>query len=145
MARISEIMLLQQVEQSVLEITTKTNLQGMRQAIGASFIKVMEYMKELGETTTDLPYVSYPDYNGMDENNVTIVVGFKTVRQFADKDDIKSSILPSRKIVSALYMGGYMEINSVYEELGAWIKEQGFTQDGSAYEYYYNSPETPEK
>ena len=144
MARISEIMLLQQVEQPVLEITTKTNLQGIAEAIGSGFMKIGQYMDELGETLTDVPYVSYPSYESMNENDITIVVGFKTARPLPAKDEIKSTHLPPRKIVLALYMGTYEEMVPFYAELAAWIKEKGYSQNGDTYEYFYTGPEIPE-
>lgn len=145
MARISEIILLRQIEQPVLEIVTTTNLQGIGQTIGLGFITLMEYITNQGELVTDFPYVLYPQFEKMDKNYITIVIGVKTAYQLPDNGNIKSSILPSRKVISSLYMGSYSQITPFYEELSEWIKRNNLEQEGDTYEYYYTGQEVPEK
>ena len=62
MAKISEIMLLQQPEQPALAIEVKTDMKGMSQAIGENFVRIDSLFKKQGEVTTDIPFVEYPDF-----------------------------------------------------------------------------------
>lgn len=60
MAKISEIMLLQQPEQPALAIEVQTYMKGMSQAIGENFVRIDSLFKKQGEVTTDIPFVEYP-------------------------------------------------------------------------------------
>ena len=55
MAKISEIMLLQQPEQPALAIEVKTDMKGMSQAIGENFVRIDSLFKKQGEVTTISP------------------------------------------------------------------------------------------
>ena len=59
MAKISEIMLLQQPEQPALAIEVQTDMKGMSQAIGENFVRIDSLFKKQGEVTTDIPFVEY--------------------------------------------------------------------------------------
>lgn len=67
MAKISEIMLLQQPEQPALAIEVQTNMEGMSQAIGENFVRIDSLFKKQGEVTTDIPFVEYPDFESLTE------------------------------------------------------------------------------
>lgn len=60
MAKISEIMLLQQPEQPALAIEVQTDMKGMPQAIGENFVRIDTLFKEQGEVTTDIPFGRVP-------------------------------------------------------------------------------------
>ena len=51
MAKISEIMLLQQPEQPALAIEAQTDMKGMPQAIGENFVRIDTLFKEQGESS----------------------------------------------------------------------------------------------
>ena len=57
MAKISEIMLLQQPEQPALAIEVQTYMKGMSQAIGEKFLRIYSLLKKQGGGTTDMPFV----------------------------------------------------------------------------------------
>ena len=105
MPRISDIQLLHQVEQPVLQIETRTSMQGLAQVIGGSFMKIAAYLEELGELMTDIPFVCYPGFDSMDENNIHVIIGFPVARPLPAKDDIKSVIIPEGKIIFCMYRG----------------------------------------
>jgi len=144
MTKISEIMLLQQVEQPALVIESVTDMKGLPQAIGEGFMKIGNYLQQVGETPTDIPFVAYPNYENMSENRILVKVGFKIARHLTGKDDIKSVVLPTGKIVSCLYRGSYAELASLYNEMSGWIKANGFKSKGTSVEYYYTGPDVPE-
>ena len=78
MARISEIMLLQQPEQPVLIVEVHTDMNGMTKAIGDNFIKIDYLFKEQNEVTTDIPFVEYPHYESLTEQDISMIIGFKS-------------------------------------------------------------------
>ena len=119
MARISEIMLLQQPEQPVLIVEVHTDMNGMTKAIG-------------------------DNYESLTEQDIRMIIGFKSSGRLQGKEDIKSVIVPARKIVSCLHRGSYNELAALYNEMTEWIKLNGYKASGSSIEYYYSNPDVPE-
>ncbi len=144
MARISEIMLLQQPEQPALIVEVHTDVNGMTKAIGDNFIKIDSLFKEQNEVTTDIPFVEYPHYESLTEQDIRMIIGFKSSGRLQGKEDIKSVIVPARKIVSCLHRGSYNELAALYNEMTEWIKLNGYKASGSSIEYYYSNPDVPE-
>lgn len=144
MPRISEITVLQQMHQPILsiELTVRANL--LPQAISESSAKLDEYLDDVGETLTDIPFVAYQNYENIDENNVRVTIGFPVSRVFPGRDRIRSTFLPKGKIVCCMYIGAYSEMISLYREMSSWIRENGYEPKGTAYEYYYDGNELSE-
>ncbi|MDR2036621.1 MAG: GyrI-like domain-containing protein [Bacteroidales bacterium] len=144
MAKISEIMLLQQAEQPALTIDATTDMNGMSQIIGESFMKIAAYMEECGEIPTDIPFVAYPDFESLNEKTIRMTIGFKLAKALPGKGEIKSIRLPAEKIVFCLHRGTYDELAKLYNEMMEWIKTKGYHGTGTSVEYYYTGPDVPE-
>ena len=119
MAKISEIMLLQQPEQPALAIEVQTNMKGMSQAIGENFVRIDSLFKKQGEVTTDIPFVEYPDFESLTEDRIEMIIGLKSSKP----------------------LQGDEKIQSVTE----WIKTNGYKASGTSIEYYYSNPDVPEE
>ena len=144
MPRISNIEMLQQTEQHVMMIRTRTNLNNLGNVFTESFGKIGAYLKELGVLMTDIPFVAYPDYENMDEQNIEVIIGFPIAKPLSEKDNIKYSLVPESKIIFCMYRGDYNEIAPVYGEMTEWIRNNGYEGSGASIEYYYNSIEYPQ-
>jgi len=144
MTKISEIMLLQRPEQPILAIEAKTDMNGLSKLIGKSFGEIGAYLAELGEVTTDIPFVAYPDYEGMSEQNISVMIGFKVSRPLPAKDDIKSIMLPAKKIILCMHQGTYEELADLYMEMTKWGEAKNYIVEGTSFEYYYTGPDVPE-
>jgi len=145
MAKISEIMLLQQTEQPILFIESKTDMEGLSAFIGGGFAKIGAYLDNKGELTTDLPFMMYPAYESMDEQNIHAKVIFPVAKMLDGKGEIKSSILSPSRIIMCMHKGTYNELAALYLEMAEWIENKGFQSTGTCYEYYYTSPDVPEQ
>lgn len=145
MAKISEIMLLQQPEQAALVVEVQTDMNGMAKAIGENFLKIESLLKEQNAITTDIPFVEYPNFETLTEQKVKMVIGFKSSERLRGKKDIKSILIPARKIISCLHRGTYNELAALYNEMSEWIKSNGYQASGSSIEYYYSNPNIPEQ
>jgi effector-binding domain-containing protein len=143
MAKITDIILLQQAEQTALIIENHGDIKTFSQLIGEGFLKINAYLTELGELPADIPFVEYPAYEQMDENNIRMVIGFYTAKPFPGKKEIQSITIPERKIVACLHKGNYNALASLYNEMAAWIKEKGYEPSGTSVEHYYTGPEVP--
>lgn len=144
MAKITDIMLLQQAEQSALVIENQGDITSFSKLIGEGFLKIDTYLKELGELSSDIPFVEYPAYEELTETNIRMVIGFYTSKPLPPDNNIESVIIPARKIVVCLHKGSYAELAELYKEMADWIKEQGYKPTGISIEHYYTGPEIPE-
>lgn len=144
MAKISDITLFQQSEQTALVVEVQTDMSGMAKAIGNNFLKIDSLLKEQGAITTDIPFVEYPNFETLTEEHIKMVIGFKTSERLRGKEDIKSILIPARKTVSCLHRGTYNELAALYNEMSEWIKSNGYQAFGSSIEYYYSKPNIPE-
>lgn len=144
MAKITEIMLLEQAEQTALVIEKQGDMSTFSQLIGEGFLKIDTYLKKLGELPSDIPFVEYPAYEEMTEKNIGMVIGFYTNKSLPAIEGIQSIIVPGRKTVVCLHKGPYNELAKLYNEMAEWIKEKGYEPSGTSIEHYYTGPEVPE-
>ncbi len=141
MPKVSNIEILNQIEQPTLTIRTITKMEELPKLIGESYGKIAAYLKELGQLMTDVPFVAY---HNMDMQNLDIEIGFPVSKAFPQKDTIKAGSIPEGRVVFCMYRGAYSEIEPVYMEMAKWIETNGYEAIGTSYEYYYNGPEFPE-
>ncbi|MGI5822960.1 MAG: GyrI-like domain-containing protein [Dethiobacteria bacterium] len=141
MPRISNFEILQKAAQPALIIRTITRVEDLPALIGASYGKMSSYLKEKGEFLAYVPYVAY--YN-MDMQQLDVEIGFPVAHALEGRGDIQAGSIPAGKYVFCMFRGPYNEVEPVYNEMAAWIKDQGYTPSGTAYEYYYNGPGFPE-
>ncbi|MGL4606283.1 MAG: GyrI-like domain-containing protein [Eubacteriaceae bacterium] len=128
--------------QPTLVIRTQTKIDNLPAIIGTSYEKIMTYMQALGAKPADVPFVGY--FN-MDMNNLDVEIGFPVDQIYPDKDDIKSSNIPSGKKVSGMYKGPYQEMEEPYQEMVQWVTDNHYEPLNISYEFYYNAPtEVPE-
>lgn len=141
MPKMSQIQLIELGEQSTVFIRTRTTLSDLPRLIGESYGKIGAYFAELGRHPADAPYVAY--YN-LDMQNLDVEMGFPVATPLPEKGELRSGVLPAGRAALCMYRGPYSEMVPVYEEMAAWIKENGFEPTGTSYEYYYNDPSFPE-
>lgn len=144
MTKISEIMILQQPAQPALTVEVRTDIHGMSKAIGEYFMKIGKYIEAHGKMPTDIPFVAYPDFERMDEQNIRMIIGFKLAEALPGSGDIRSVQLPAAKTVFCLHRGTYTELADLYNEMSNFIKSKGYRSSGMSVEYYYTGPDFPE-
>ncbi len=141
MPRISRIEILEMQEQPVLCIRTRTDIKHLPMVIGEGYGKLAQYVAQLGETLSDVPYVAY--YN-TDMEDLDVEMGFPVARTLQGKENIQYRAIPKGKNVFAMFLGAYRDIAPVYADMAKWLEEKGLEPEGTAYEYYYNDAEFPE-
>lgn len=144
MAKLTDIMLLQQAEQQALVIKRQGEMSTFSQYIGEGFMEIGTYLKERGEEPSDIPFVEYPAYEQMTEKNITMVIGCYTSKAHPGKGNIQAITIPERKVVVCLHKGTYNELADLYNEMSDWIKGKGYQHMGISIEHYYTGPEVPE-
>ena len=141
MPKITKIELLENNEQPILSIRTKTSVEHLPHLIADSFEKIATYLNELGECPNDVPFVAY---HNLDMQNLDVEIGFPVTKILPDHEKIKSGSIPAGKSIFCMYRGSYSELEPIYAEMAEWIKVRGLQPTGTAYEYYYNDSEFPE-
>ena len=129
--------LTEQPAQPVLSMRTRTAVGNLPQVIGKAYQAIVQYLNELGEKPSEVPFAAY--YN-MDMEDLDVEMGFPVPRPLAGKGEIKSGEIPAGKQVSYLHKGPYNQTVPVYNAMIQWINENGYTPAGAAYEFYYNAP-----
>lgn len=124
-------------KQTTLTIRTNTSVKSLPQVIGKIYEEIIEYLTELGEEPTGMPFVIY--YN-LDMTNLDVEIGFPVTKEYPDKDEIKTSKIPAEKVVSCVHKGPYKKMKPTYKAMHQWIKKEGYKTTGVAIEFYYNSP-----
>ena len=140
MPRITDFILITTPEIQTLSIRTRTSIAQLPPLIGASYGKLASYLAENQAMVADIPFVAY---HNMDMQNLDVEIGFPVTMSFAGRGEIQPSKIPSGPQVFCLYQGSYHEIGPVYEEMAAWISQNGWEPRGTAFECYYNGPEWP--
>lgn len=141
MPKVSNIDIFRKREQPTVSIRTRTNVEHLPVLIGESYYRIADYLKELGELVSDVPYVAY--YN-MDMQRLDVEIGFPVSKILPGKGDIHPGSIPEGNVVSCMYRGPYREMVSTYTEMANWIEKNGLKPTGTVYECYYNGPEYPE-
>lgn len=141
MPKMTQIQMIEQSEQPTVSIRTRTGLSDLPRLIGESYGKIGAYLAELGRHPSDAPFVAY--YN-LDMQNLDVEIGFPVADPLPEKGELRSGAIPAGKAVLCMYRGPYSGMVPVYEEMTAWIKQNGYEPSGISYEYYYNDPSFPE-
>jgi len=128
----------EQKVQHALSIRKITSVQSLHQVLGEAYMKIMQYMGELGENPAGAPYTAY--FN-MDMQNLEVEIGFPVIKELPEKGDIKPSKIPAGKYASCIHTGPYSEIEPAYNILTEWVDDNGYEPSGIAYEFYLNDPD----
>jgi len=141
MPQMSEIMMFRQVDQPTLIVRIRTSVEDLPQVIGESYGKIGQYLQELGEMPTDIPFVGY---HNMDMQNLDVEIGFPVASALPEREGIKAGLIPAGYAVSSVYRGPYQEMAPLYNDMAAWIDTNGYFPAGPVYEHYLNGPGFPE-
>lgn len=124
--------------QPVLSIRTRTSVDNLPREIGRAYEAIIQYLNEIGEEPSDAPFTAY--YN-LDMEDLDVEMGFPVSKPLPGKGEIISGEVPGGRQVYSMFKGPYSQMVPLYNAMNEWISEKGYTAAGTAYEYYYNSPE----
>ena len=130
----------QQPAQPALTVRTRAAVQDLPQLFGKTYGAIMQYLGELGEQPTGMPFAAY--YN-MDMQNLDVEIGFPVAREIPGKGEIRAGEFPGGKLASVLHIGPYDQCAPAYDALTQWVKDHGYEATGVAYEIYFSDPNTP--
>lgn len=110
--------------------------------LGETFGAIMGYMMSLGSEPAGMPFVGY---HNMDMDNLDAEIAIPTAEILPGKGAMYGTTIPAGRVAECLYTGPYSAMAPAYDQLSAFMAEQGVTPTGVAYEMYIDDPgETPE-
>ncbi len=126
-------------KQPTLVIRKRASVQQMPQVLGQAWGAIMQYAGANGITPSDPPFVGY---HNMDMQDLDLEIGFAFPEPPGGQGEIQAGMLPGGKAAECLHVGPYDKIAAAYEALQKWLKENGHTPTGIAYEFYLNDHQT---
>lgn len=124
--------------QPAISIRTRSDVKDLPIVLGQAYGKLAAYLGEMGKQPAGAPFVAY--YN-LDMENLDIEIGFPVADPIPGRGEIQSANQPETMIATCVYTGPYLEIGPAYEELNAFMKQNGLEPMGVVYEVYLNDPQ----
>lgn len=141
MPKISEITLIRHCQTPTLAIRRETNITDLPQLIGASYGKIIAYLKSCQKQISDMPFVLYHTF---DLEKMDVEIGFPLAREVAGSGEITAGQIPEQDMIFCMYQGPYKKIGPTYKAMYQWAADQGLEVEEKVYEFYYNGLEVAE-
>ena len=127
--------------QIILGKRYRTSMAKIADDIGAGYGAIFGYLGELGEPPSGMPFVLYfGDMEEFDLDDFEMEVCVPVSRMLESKGDITAEELPGGLAAVTIHKGPYDGVEPAYNDLDAWIKENGYEYAGPARETYMNDP-----
>lgn len=138
-----EISMQEKKAQPVVFIRAKVQIDMLPKLLEETDEKIKRYLKETGVKATDTLYTRYHNaLPGIDVNEVIDVeIGVPVSTEVQGNSELKSSIVPAGRYVTAMYKGDPDELETAYEGILKWIYEADLKPAGAYFEYYYGEDE----
>ena len=134
-----KIELKEQPAQLVLGKRFRTSMAKVQEDIGAGYGALFAYLGELGEYPSGPPFALYYGHD-FDPEDFEMELCVPVNRLLEGQGDIVAREVSGGLAAVTIHKGPYGEIEPVYGELDAWIKENGYQNAGPAREVYLNDP-----
>lgn len=121
-------------------IMTKTNMEGMQEAMASNYSKLMSFVAEKGLEMTGAPFTLYHSWDSL--GNTTYESGIPVNK--APKElttDITFREIEAFDAIKATHYGPYEQLMKTYEKMMAYMTEKGFVMNGSTLEVYLTDPQ----
>ena len=130
-------------DQMVLGKRFHTSMAKVAENIGAGFGALFGYLGELGEYPSGPPFaLYYGDMEGFNPDDFEMELCAPVNRQLEGRDDIVARDVRGGLAAVTIHKGPYSGVEPAYNDLDAWIKENGYQYAGPAREVYLNDPDS---
>jgi effector-binding domain-containing protein len=136
-----KVELKEQPAQMVVGKRFRTSMDKIQEDIGAAFGAIFGYLGEVGETPVGAPFALY--YGDMNEFNLEdfeMELCVPVSRLLEGKGDIASREVAGGPAAAIMHKGPYNAVEPAYNDLDAWIRENGYEYAGPAREVWLNDP-----
>jgi effector-binding domain-containing protein len=124
-------------ERPTLAVRTSTPVEKLSEVMGSCYCEIMQVIESAGAQPAGPPFAMY--YN-MDMSNLDVEIGFPVIEKTEGRGRVKAGKLPGGRAVVTVHVGPYDKIGDAYNQLTAYVKEQGLETESFCYELYLNDP-----
>lgn len=100
-----------------------------------------DYLNEMSVYPMSGPIVCFHN-QGLE--TLDVEMGWQIAQKIDDRDNMICSMIPTRKVVSAIDLGPYEKQDPTLMDIFEWIKENGYEPQGPIYYCYLNDIERAE-
>ena len=129
-----------EAKRPTLSIRFRAPVGDLGKRFGEVYGAIVAYLSERGEEALGPAFATY--YN-MDMDDMDVEAGFPVAQPVPARGNIQAGELCEGTFAVCHYVGPYDGVSVAYDQLTAFVAEQGYTPSGIAYEWYYDGPETP--
>jgi len=130
------IKLVEMTAEESLFIRLRASIEDLPSVVGLGYGKICEYLAEMGEEPSGLPYIAY---HNVDVDCLDMEIGFPVSKQIPASGEIKSGYTVYGLCLETMYKGPYSALLMTFDCLNGWMAENGYEPVGPRYEYFYNS------
>lgn len=130
------IKLVEMMAEESLFIRIKASMQDLPCVVGLGYGKICEYLAEMGEEPSGLPYIAY---HNLDVECLDMEIGFPVAKSIPSNGEIESGYTVYGLCLETMYKGPYSALLMTFDYLSGWMSENGYEPVGPRYEYFYNS------
>lgn len=144
MPLITDILLLENPEMHVLEITFESSLPHLADKVNLGFDRINSFIAKENLHPSDKAYVCYRNWYDIYEKPITVSVGMPLAKPHPGTPGIRGRTIPGSKSITCIFLGGFPEMKSMYDEMRDFASARCLQLTGECYQIYYNGPEFEE-
>ncbi len=131
-------------DQPALCVRFRTSMEKVKEDIGRAYGMIYARLGEAGGIPGGPPLALYPDMD-MDPDDFEMEACAPMVSEVAGEGEVAFRVLPGGKFLQTMHRGPYETLEQTYEELFAYMKENGLELTGPPREAYLTDPEQVER
>ena len=141
MARISEILLLNEIEHYTITKRKKIDFMNEYADFMEKTLKeIDEYLKNNNLFRCSAPMVCF---HNMDLENLDIEIGYH-IESNIGCIDFKIKKVHTKTVIETIDLGAYEQQDPTLMDMFKWIEDNNYSMNGEIYYYYLNDPNRPE-
>lgn len=104
--------------------------------ISSAFDRVAEYLGRHRLTPNGMPFARHV----LADHTFEVEVGYPVAASIEGDGTVQPSSLPGGSVVVAWHIGPYDQLGETYQAVDEWLKAEGGTRTGDAWEIYHDPP-----
>jgi effector-binding domain-containing protein len=132
-----DIELTQHREQDTFVVHDRVPMSEIKQFFDRALPTVMAALTAQGAHPVGPPFAKY---YGMPTDTIEIDVGFPVAHRATAADGATPGTLPGGPVVRAVHVGSYDDLSQTYDDMYAWMKNEGLEPADAMWEVYLSDP-----
>jgi effector-binding domain-containing protein len=132
-----DIELTQHREQDTFVVHDRVPMSEIKQFFDRALPTVMAALTAQGAHPVGPPFAKY---YGMPTDTIELDVGFPVAHRATAADGATPGTLPGGPVVRAVHVGSYDDLSQTYDDMYAWMKNEGLEPADAMWEVYLSDP-----